>query len=348
MLINTFKPFISETAKKNVADVLNGTQLAEGPVVEKFEKVFAERFGFNEVVMLNSGTSALELAYELAGVGLDDEVITPVLTCTATNLPILHRGATPIFADITDDLIIDVNDIEKRITPKTKAIVYVHFGGYTKGLKDVQLLAKKHNIPVIEDAAQVIGALIGEWGTSEFTCISLQAIKTLTSGDGGVLICKNKIHTSKAKRLRWFGYDRALKQKEGDCDLIEVGYKYHMNDISAALGLGNLLEINTALEKRKQVQDWYKESGLNLLIRPWLVILVHPQIKEIESALAKTNIKASGYHYRNDKYTIFGGHRLDLPKMNELENNYTVLPCHQDITKREVELICSIIKQYVN
>ncbi|MCK9319850.1 aminotransferase class V-fold PLP-dependent enzyme [Methanoculleus sp.] len=347
MSITLFKPYVNQSAIDRVVKVLSGTQLAEGPLVKEFEQAFGFNFGFKNVCAVNSGTAALELAYELAGVGIGDEVITPVLTCTATNLPILHRGATPVFADVNNDLVINALDIEHRITDKTKAIVYVHFGGYAGGLKEVQEIAAKHNLPVIEDAAQAVGLEKGTWGTSEFTCVSFQAIKTLTTGDGGAVICKSDVLHNKAKRLRWFGYDRDEKQRLGDTDLTEAGYKYHMNDISAAIGLGNLDWIKELMIRRNRVQSWYKESGLKLLVRNWLIILVDPKVNKIEKEFEKEGIHISGHHYRNDKYTVFGGIRNDLPNMDSLEGNYTLLPYHQDITQEDVEKVVSIVKRVI-
>ena len=347
MSITLFKPYVNQSAIDRVVKVLSGTQLAEGPLVKEFEKAFGFEFGFKNVCSVNSGTSALELAYELAGVGKGDEVITPVLTCTATNLPILHRGATPIFADVNNDLVINALDIEHRITKKTKAIVYVHFGGFSGGLKEIQEIAAKHNLPVIEDAAQAVGNENGTWGTSEFTCVSFQAIKTLTTGDGGAIICRDDVLHAKAKRLRWFGYDRDEKQRLGDTDLTEAGYKYHMNDISAAIGLGNLEWSKELFEKRARIQEMYRNSGLKLLIRNWLIVLVDMKVKEIEAEFEKEGIHISGYHYRNDKYTVFGGRQKDLPNMNSLEGNYTLLPFHQDITQEDVDKIVSIVKRVI-
>jgi dTDP-4-amino-4,6-dideoxygalactose transaminase len=342
--MNLFKPFVSDESKYLVNKVLSGTQLAEGLVVQQFEKEFAEKYNIKNVAAVNSGTSALHLAYILAGVKPGDEVITPVLSCTATNIPIIQCGGVPVFADVTEDLVIDPQDIAHRITSKTKAIVFVHFGGCGEGLKEVQRIAKTYNLPVIEDAAQVIGSN-DEWGTSEFTCISLQAIKTLTAGDGGLLLCKDDELHEKAKRLRWLGIDRPKKQELGDIDVKEVGYKYHMNNIAAAIGLGNLRNIDKLLEKRENVADMYEQSSIVnwLLIRPWLVILRHPEIKTIEKAFEKEDIKISGHHYRNDKYTIFGGRRNDLPNMDEIEDTYTLLPFHHDITHDDIKKIELII-----
>lgn len=358
--IMLFKPYVSWLARFYALKVLCGTQLAEGPMVRLFEHEFGKRFGKKNVVALNSGTSALELAYDLAGIGEGDEVITPVLTCTATNLPLVRRGAKIVFADINDTLNISIEDVEKKITARTKAIVFVHFGGNGSGLRQLLVLAKKHGIRVIEDAAQVVGSPSEEWGKADFTCISLQAIKTLTAGDGGFLICKGDDAYVKAKKLRWFGYDREEKHRLGDTDLELAGYKYHMNDISAAIGLGNLRRLDYVLKKREQVRQWYakyfeeakeiygrddnEDLGYTYLpvlhAYPWLMIMVHPRARQIDLWLKQCNVGSGPYHYRNDKYTVFGdADAADLPNMNRLEDQYTLLPFHHGLTKRDVKRI---------
>ena len=347
-MITVFKPYISQKAKEYALDVLNGTQIAEGEWVKRFEQAFADYIGVDasRVVAVNSGTSALELAYELAGVKQGHQVVTPVLTCTATNLPILHRGATPVFCDINDDLVVDAQDMELRINGSTHALVYVHFGGFNGTLNQVQELGEKYMIPVIEDAAQCVGASTSSWGTSDYVAVSLQAIKTLTAGDGGFLICKDPEKALVARRLRWFGYDRDLKQKQGDTDLTEAGYKYHMNNINAAIGLGNLESLQEALDSREAVAQVYRDSGLPILMRPWLAIMKDsaPNILKIKSYLATKGIVSSPYHYRNDKYTIFGGLRTDLPLMDELEHCYTLLPFHQGMTTEDADTVVKFVK----
>lgn len=315
MAINLFKPYVSWRARWYALKVLLGTQLAEGEWVRRFEYEFAKKFNLRNVVALNSGTSALELAYELAGIGEGDEVITPVLTCTATNIPLLHRKATIVFADIDYDLNINIEDVKRKITPKTKAIVFVHFGGNNRGLRELLQIAKERNIALIEDAAQAVGSAF--WGQSDYTCVSLQAIKTLTSGDGGFLLCKRDDDHQKAKRLRWFGYDRDEKQKRGDTDLKEAGYKYHMNNISAAIGLGNLRSIDKAFAKRKKIRDHYNRF-YGIKCHAWLCI----DFKK----------KGEQHHYRNDKYTIFKQFKSDCPVMDELEHKWRLLPFHHDVS----------------
>lgn len=315
-----FKPFVSWRAVWNVIKVLRSGQLAEGPLVKQFEHEFAKKFDKKNVVALNSGTTALELAYELAGLRPEDEVITPVLTCTATNLPLVRKGVRIVFADTDYDLNINIEDVKKKITKKTKAIVFVHFGGNNRGLAEILKLGRERNITIIEDAAQAVGS--GFWGKAEYCAVSLQAIKTLTSGDGGFLICRSKRDYEKAKRLRWFGYDRDKKQKEGDTDLKEAGYKYHMNDISAAIGLGNLKAFDNMMAKRQRLSDFYNQHD-DVACHNWLCI--------------QYGKKGEQHHYRNDKYTVFKKFKNKCPVMDEVERSWRLLPFHHGVTVKQAK-----------
>ena len=339
--IKLFKPYVNFYAILNVVKTLRSGQLAEGPRVKEFEKKFGEKFNLTNVCALNSGTTALELAYELADIQEGDEVITPVLTCTATNLPLVRRKATIIFADIEKDLNISVEDVKRKITPKTKAIIFVHFGGNNRGLKELLEVAKENNIKLIEDAAQVVGS--NYWGKADFTCVSLQAIKTLTSGDGGMLMVKDNELFNKAKRLRWFGYDRDLKQKQGDTDLLEAGYKYHMNDITAAIGLGNMKTIDKVISHRKRLIEEYQKNGIEAHI--WLAVNFSDKREALMNFLKDNGVESGIYHYRNDKYTIFGG-RKNFKTMDEIENKYMILPLHHDVSVEDVKRICDLIKKF--
>lgn len=335
MVIKLFRPYVSWRSILYVVKVLLGSQIAEGPRVKQFEREFGRVFKKHHVVAVNSGTSALELAYELAGISEGDEVITPVLTCTATNIPLLHRKATVVFADITKDLNVDVEDVKRKITKKTKAIVFVHFGGNNRGLTELLGLCKAHGITLIEDAAQAIGS--DNWGKADFTCVSLQAIKTLTSGDGGILICKSTENYQKAKRLRWFGYDRDLKQKQGDTDLVEAGYKYHMNDISAAIGLGNLRSLHKVLAHKRRLAAIYKSYGM--FAHSWLAGGYTGNYGLTQARYKSHGIEIGQHHYRNDKYTIFKQFKSRCPTMGSLEGAYFFVPNHYHVTERQAHKI---------
>jgi perosamine synthetase len=326
--LKLFRPYVSYRAIYYVVRTLLGTQLAEGPMVKQFEKEFAEKFDKKNVVALNSGTSALELAYELAGIKSGDEVITPVLTCTATNLPLVRKGAKIVFADINYDLNINIEDVKRKITKKTKAIVFVHFGGNNRGLRQLMVLARRHGITVIEDAAQAVGS--DYWGKADFTAVSLQAIKLLTSGDGGFLITRKKSDCEKAKRLRWFGIDREAKQKGIDVDVKEAGYKMHMSDITASIGLGNLRDIDKVIKHQNKLREIYKSYGFEA--HAWMAI-GRGNVNAAKYLFGKHGVQVGDHHYRNDKYTVFGG-RKKFPMMDTIENNFFIVPQHYGVSKR--------------
>lgn len=338
MAIKLFQPYVSWHSRFNVLKVLGSGYLSAGKTVIRFEEEFAKTFGFENVVSVNSGTSALEIAYDLCDLKKGDEVIVPVLTCTATNIPLVRRGIKIVFADIDYDLNISIQDVEKKITPKTKAIVFVHFGGNNRGLRQLLILAGRQDIRVIEDAAQAIGSDF--WGYSDFTCVSTGAIKTLTTGDGGFIICKNKEDHEKAKRLRWYGYDREVKLKEGDTDLTEAGYKMNMNEISAAIGLGNLKALPRLLAHRKRLAEVYAHYGIKA--HAWLAGATTFDYEGLKAIYQTQGIEIGQHHYRNDKYTLFKKFKTKCPIMDEMEGKYFFVPYHHGVTITDAHKIGTI------
>ncbi|HAO48485.1 MAG TPA: DegT/DnrJ/EryC1/StrS aminotransferase, partial [Runella sp.] len=259
-----FYPNIPAKAASNITEVLHSRWIGQGPKVDEFERRFELKFTYpNKCLAVGSGTDALHLAYLLADLQPGDEVIAPVFTCTATNIPFLYMGVNIVFADVDDNLNIDVKHVEQLITPKTKAIVCVHYGGLPCEMDELWALGKKHNLFIIEDAAHAVGAkykgrYIGS--QSDFTMFSFQAIKHITTGDGGMLVVKDPTLVEKAKRLRWFGIDRTSKQKGiWENDIVEVGYKYQMTDIAASLGLAGLEEFDEHLAHRQRLYRLYCE-----------------------------------------------------------------------------------------
>ncbi len=348
-MIKLFQPYVSQQARDNVQRVLNTTQLAQGPEVELFEQEFAEKFGFEawQIVSLNSGTAALELAYELAELDEYSHVIAPVLTCTATNIPLVRRKVQMSFGDIVgkQSLNMDVDDAENKILPNTKAIVYVHFGGSSYGLDLFEDLTEAHGLDLICDAAQALGAPLSK--KARFSCISLQAIKSLTSGDGGVLVCRDREDAIKARKLRWFGYDRELKQRLGDCDLELPGYKMHMNDINAALARGNLAVWDEIVVHRESINAAYEAE----CAPGWATFIPgiwNPQVTGLYfttmvKRAAEAGFEIGQYHYRNDKYSLFRGVYSNCPNMDEINPKYFMLPCHMGMTTDDAEKLASVI-----
>ena len=359
-----FHPNIPKNAVAAVTEVLNSRWIGQGPVVDSFELKYAEKFQFpGTCLAVGSGTDALHLAYLLAGIEKDDEVIVPVFTCTATNIPFLYMGAKIVFADIDKNLNIDVKHVERLITPKTKAIVCVHYGGLPCDMDELWALGKKHNIKIIEDAAHAIGAkykgkFIG--AVSDYTMFSFQAIKHITTGDGGMVVVKNSEEVAKAKRLRWFGIDRSSKQQGiWENDITDVGYKYQMTDISASLGVAALEEFDDHLAHRQNIYKLYCEllkgiDGIRIIggeyvdreHAAWLLTAEVDKRERLMEHLRNHKIESSQVHYRNDRYTIFGGRQTGkFPAMDAMEERYLVLPLHAKVTENDVHHIANVLRK---
>jgi len=366
-LIPLFYPFIADSAYESVKNVLNSKWIGQGPLVDDFENLFAKLFlNSHFPLAVGSGTDALHLAYLLAGIKPGDEVLTPVFTCTATNIPLLYIGAKPVFVDIDKDTMnISVKDLERKISKNTKAIVVVHFGGLPCEMTEINEIASGFGIPVIEDAAHALGAtyknnMIGS--ISDFTIFSFQAIKHITTGDGGLLSIKNSDSYSVGKRLRWFGIDRASKLKSiWESDISEVGYKYQMTDLSASLGLSALNSFDYIQNHRNQLFNLYTNNLSNLdkikivgmppsdrTHAAWIFTICVKNRLAIQEYLKKNGVETSQVHYRNDKYSIFSAFKSDVPNMDLIENDYLVLPMHHKVTADDVNYICDLLISAVN
>jgi perosamine synthetase len=361
-----FYPYMPESVIEKVSETLKTRWIGQGPKVDEFEKEFADKLGLKYAVFVNAGTSALRLALSIAGVGPGDEVISPALTCTATNTPILEQFAKPVFADIEYETInIDPNDIEHRITDKTKAIMCVHWGGYPCDMDEIHKIASDHDLPVIEDGAHAIkasykGKSIGS--ISDFTMFSLQAIKQITVGDGGVLALTNKENYEAALRRRWFGIDKVHRKPtvlghDPTYDIWEAGYKYNPNDITATIGLEQLKHLDSVLKRREEIAKIYREEfesvpEITLLENKddrkssnWLfTIHVKKRLKFAKMMVSK-KIEVSVVHWRNDKYTIFGPLRKDLPNTDKANETMICIPLHTKLTDEDVNYIVKSIKE---
>ena len=356
-----FWPFVPKKTIEEVSKLLASRWIGQGPRVDAVEEKFCNKFDIPHAVTVYSGTGALHLALLLAGVKAGDEVVSTPMTCTATNIPVLYTGAKVVFADIQKNTMnIDSKSIAEKITPKTKAIMVVHWAGYPCDMDEIMALAKKHNLAVIEDAAHALGAtyknkFIG--GIADFTCFSFQAIKQITTVDGGMVTMKKPEHYKRAKILRWYGIDREFK---GDIywkyQITEIGYKYHMNDMTATMldvGLDYLAE---AAARRQELVDFYLKEltgvpGLTLLERNtdrqsgnWLFTLQVERRDDFAKKLASNEIEATMVHVRNDICPIFGGRRQNLPVMNEVEGKYISIPLHCHLTDEEAAKIVETIK----
>jgi perosamine synthetase len=340
-----------------IKEVLESGFLNEGVQVSKFQNALMEYLGVRNLVLTNSGTSALTMAFKMSGVGPGTEVITTAMTCVATNTPIVNLGAKIVWADIQPDSgSIDPADIEKKISNKTRAITFVNWAGTPCELEAIYAIGQKHGIPVIQDAAHAFGATWDGRPISDFadyTCMSFQAIKHLTSGDGGALICRNDANLTLARKLKWFGYDRdAIKDEKGewkgqrwsaDIKPDEVGFKFNMNNISAAIGLAQMKHIGGLLESHRRNAATYSEVFRD---SPHIKALrIPPQAKssywvytcifrgneslrdELIERLNTEGIAAGLVHLPNDMYSAFEQFKADLPGTVAFSASQISLPC---------------------
>lgn len=358
------KPCISQAAIDEVVSCIKSGWLTTGPRVKAFESALASYLSAANILAVNSATSGLHLALESLGIGSGDEVITTPFTFVATLNTIVHTGAKPVLVDVClDTYNIDVRQIEDAITDKTKAIMPVHFAGIPVDLDPIYAIAKKHNLRVIEDAAQAIGSkyqgkLIGGFGDTQV--FSFHANKTITTGEGGCIATSDQELVKKANVLRFHGIDREAwnrNAKEGSqyYDVIGAGFKYNMMDIQAALGLYQLNELELFIEKRTLLANRYNEAFAkwDAISRPkmpvydirhsWYIYtpLINPEAAGIshDDFIQKMKDKdiGVGYHYRSAHLFSyyrdrFGYKQGQFPNAEFISERIMTLPLFPDMT----------------
>lgn len=368
-MIQLFNTHVTDEAKSNVNDVLDSTWLNEGAYVKQFETKLKEDWGFANPNMVNSCTSALHLALICSGVGPGDEVILPAQTFVATGMAVLMTGAKPVFCDIdpkTGNM--SPESFGSKITEKTKAVIPVHWGGNPCDMSRIRNYADD-KISIIEDAAHAFGSVyqrkpIGSLELSDFTCFSFQAIKFLTSGDGGAVCTSNEELAEEVARRKWFGIDRSKMKRhfEGDRNITiqELGFKYNMNDFVAALGVGNLSDVKDRLLRRQAIAASYN-SQFNLIdgITPmavdpggkygtnsayWLyTVLVEDRERFIRMMRSK-EIPVSVVDRRIDEHPVFGGLTKGLHGQRTFDKKQVSIPVHDALTDEDYNYIIDSVK----
>jgi dTDP-4-amino-4,6-dideoxygalactose transaminase len=268
-------PDIQQPEIQEVIDSLKSGWLGTGPKVARFEDDFKRYKGAPFAVAVNSCTSALHLSMIAAGLKAGDEVITSALTFCATVNAIIHSGATPVLADVNPETMnIDPEDIEKKLSPRTKAIVPVHFAGRPCNMDAICEIACRHNLKIIEDCAHAIeaeykGKKTGTFG--DFACFSFYVTKNLTTGEGGMVLTKNEKDAAKIKILALHGMSKDAWRRFGDdgykhYQIVECGYKYNMMDLQAAIGIHQLKRIEQNWQRRREIWQQYNEAFADLPI----------------------------------------------------------------------------------
>ena len=249
-------PYISEDDVKAVAEAVRNKRLSQGEHVEKFEKAFSNYLKSKQALAVTNGTAALHLALLSMDVKSGDEVIVPSFTFVASSNCVLYVGANPIFVDIDPHTFnIDPQKIEKAISPKTKAIIVVHYAGQPADLYPISDIAEKHGLPIIEDAAEAHGTKYGNRMAGSIGligCFSFYPNKSMTTGEGGMVVTNDNLIAEKIRLLRSHGQDSRYHH-------ITIGYNYRMTDIQAALGLAQLRKLDWILRKKEEAAKYYTE-----------------------------------------------------------------------------------------
>lgn len=369
-MIQVFKPSIGKEETEAVAEVLHSGWLGSGPRTEEFEKKFNELVGAKYGIAVNSASAALHLAVIAGNITGGDEVITPSLTFVATNHPLLMVGATPVFADVNEQtLCVDPKDIERKITGRTKAVIVVHYGGHPVDLKPVVDLCEKNKLILIEDCAHAVGSYykgkhVGSFG--DFGCFSFAAIKNLTTGDGGMVVCKKKSIADRIRTLAWSGISQTTWQRtkskkyKWQYSVKELGYKYQMNDIAAAIGLVQLRKLKENNEKRKKITEIYNKmlDGIPWIktpvVKPWVksshhnyVVRVDKKIRDkVVDYLSSKGVATSVHYVPNHYYEIYKKFPNNVPVTEKVWQELFLLPIFPDLTLEQVKFICQTLAKF--
>ena len=362
--IPLFKVFMSKDVDQPLLEVLHSGYIGEGSKVLEFEETLKKYLQTENILTTNSGTSALHLAYHIAlNRKKDATVITTPITCTATNNPIIHNNGKikwadvdPITGNITSEAIREVFE------PNDTAIVVTHWGGNPCEMRDISNFAKLKKVKLIEDGAHSLGMKYNgkPFGYySDFAMHSFQAIKHITSVDGGCLRCKSKEDYERAKLLRWYGIDRAIKEGidlRCELDIPEAGYKFHMNDICATIGNENFKYLEKIVQKQRENALFYNNIFKGkILFAPenpngksayWLYTIHVNNRDELMQKLKENGIISSKVHSRNDTHTMFKEFKRDLPGVNAFNRTHLCIPVGWWVTEEEREYIAQKVLEY--
>src|ERR1035437_4215442 len=368
-------PLIGEEEVAEVADSLRSGWVTTGPKVKRFEQDFAAYIGVKHAIAVSSCTAALHGSLAALGVGPGDEVIVPTLTFCATANVVVHLGATPVVVDVDQNFYISPEAACRAISPRTKAIVSVHYGGQACSLREILALADRHGIPVVEDAAHAAGAeydgaRIGSHGRA--VCFSFYAIKNMTSGEGGIVTTDDDDLAARIRLLSLHGMSRDAWKRYTEAgswyyEVLEPGYKYNMTDIQAALGIHQLRRLDGFIRRRQEIAAMYDEAFSDLpevLLPPRLpgrnhTFHLYPirlqarrlNRSELIEELRARNIGASVHFiplHRHPFYRQRYGYRPEqFPVAEEIYRGLLSLPLYPKMTDRDAADVIEAVRETV-
>jgi dTDP-4-amino-4,6-dideoxygalactose transaminase len=358
--IPLFKVFLAPEGElmPRLRDILYSGQISEGAPVYEFERKFSAFVGLPNILSFYSGTAALHAALILAGVKAGDEVISTPMTAEPTNMAIRHAGGEIVWADVDPtNGNLTAAAISERITPRSKAIMVVHYGGIPAPMDGIWEIAGRAGVPVVEDAAHALGARYGVLpigALSEYAMFSLQAVKHLTTVDGGMLACKDPGDLPRGRSLRWFGIDRQASRTE--VDVSRVGYKYHMNNVNATIGLVQLDHVASVVERHIANGRFFDAAlrgipGLDLCCwdekaQPsyWFYTVLAERREDLSRYLTEHGIGNSQVHKRNDLHSVFASSRRELPGLDSFYSRMLHIPCGWWVNDEDREYIANTIR----
>jgi dTDP-4-amino-4,6-dideoxygalactose transaminase len=363
---------VGEREMAAVQRVMEIAYFAMGPEVQAFETELTTFIGGESraVMCVTTGTAALHLSLEACGIGPGDEVIVPSFTFVASFQAVTAAGATPVACDVDPEtLCIDVADAARRVTPRTKAIMPVHFASQSGDLAGVYALAEQHGLRVVEDAAQAFGCRYRDervGATGDIVCFSFDGVKNITAGEGGAVVTADPVVAEFVRDARLLGVQkdtekRFARDRSWEFDVATKGWRFHMSDLMAAIGRVQLTRFDEFAEARVSVARRYDEllegvPGLRLMrfdydaIVPWayLTFVEQGRRDELMAALIAENIEVSVQYKPNHLLTFFGGGSETLPVSEQVYREVLGLPIHPMITPEQQERVATVVRRVLD
>jgi len=363
-LIRLSKSHIGDAEKKAVMGVIDREYLGMGAEVQQFEQGLSDFFGRPAVCVVN-GTAALHLALQACGIGPGDQVLVQSLTYVASFQAISATGAIPVACEVNPaTLTLDWRDAEKRMTSRTKAIMPVHYAGGVGALDEIYEFANKHGLRVIEDAAHAFGTIyqgkrVGGFG--DIACFSFGGIKNITSGEGGCIVTSDPEVLQRVQDARLLGVEKDTQnrfsgQRSWEFDVSAQGWRYHMSNIMAAIGIEQLSQITSFKDKRVKLANLYLTeladvSEISFLnhdydeLMPHLFVVKAKKRENLRSYLLHEGVE-TGIHYKLNHVLSKYKDTVHLPVSVSLYNEIISLPLHLDLSSDDVRFVCNKIKKF--